>query len=158
MPRNLRQRPFILAIASLAIATGTATACAAQAPQSATEVTSHSASAGDLLGHHSDCGKGGEGGEGGKGGEPGQPGEPGKPGCFRFSDLLPDQLEGSKLSGSDKMRIVMSVMSGHTTSAEAAEKYEVSEDEIDDWKRQFLDGDWGKLFGENGEGTFPFCS
>ncbi|MFC9916381.1 helix-turn-helix domain-containing protein [Streptomyces sp. NPDC127197] len=148
MSRSLWQRPLILATASLALVTGAT--YAAQAAQSPTTGTSYSTDASDPPGRHSDCGKGG------KGGAPGQPGEPGKPGCSRFSDLLPDKLEGSKPSGPDKIRIVMSVISGHTTSAEAAEKYDVSEDEIDDWKRQFLDGDWLKLLDENGEGTFPF--
>ncbi|MFH8801294.1 hypothetical protein ACH4F6_17115 [Streptomyces sp. NPDC017936] len=150
MPRSLRQRPLILAMAALALATGTA--CAAQAAPHAPTGTSHSADTGNPPGRHSDCGKGG------KGGEPGQPGEPGKPGCFRFDDLLPDEPDGSKLRGADKVRIVMSVMSGQTTSARAAEKYEVSVDDIDTWKQQFLDGDWFALFGGNGQDAFPFCS
>lgn len=154
------QRPFLLVMASLAFVTGTT--YAAQEAQSATTDTHHSTHGTHPFGPHADCGKGGKGGEGGKGGRPGQPGEPGKPGCLRPGDLLPDKPKGAKLQGADKIRIVMSVMSGHTTRAEAAKKYEIPEDEIDTWKRQFLDGDWFALFGENngenGEDAFPFCS
>ncbi|GAA0912545.1 helix-turn-helix domain-containing protein [Streptomyces thermoalcalitolerans] len=164
MFKNPRQRSLVLGTASLVIAIGTV--YAADAARGAPADTHHSTHGSHRsFGHHSDCGKGGRGGEGGKGGRPGQPGEPGKPGCLRSGDLLPDKPKGAKLQGVDKIRIVMSVMSGHTTRAEAAKKYEVSENEIDTWKRQFLNGDWFTLFGENngengenGEDAFPFCS
>ncbi|MGW0819675.1 hypothetical protein ACWD00_42000 [Streptomyces viridiviolaceus] len=52
---------------------------------------------------------------------------------------------------------MLSVMSGQTTSAEAAGKYGVPEEEVDTWKRQFLDGDWFAWFMQGGEGGFPFC-
>ncbi|CAM5700263.1 helix-turn-helix domain-containing protein [Streptomyces griseomycini] len=156
------QRPLVLAMASAALAAGTT--YAVQAAQSTPAGSSHSTDTRHPPGHHADCGKGGKGGEGGKGGAPGRPGEPGRPGCFRPGDLLPDKPEGSKPTGADKIRIVMAVMSGHTTSAQAAEKYDIPQDEIDTWKRQFLDGDWltllaehsGEDSGGNGRGTFPF--
>ncbi|WP_330301682.1 MULTISPECIES: helix-turn-helix domain-containing protein [unclassified Streptomyces] len=147
MSRRLWQRPLILAVASVALATGTA--CAAQASPSAAAVTGHVAVA-DRSSH---CGRGGEGGEGGKGGEggrggePGRPGEPGKPGtsCLRFGDL-PDK-PASKLTMIDKIRIVMAVESGQAKKAEVAKKYKVSEKEIGTWVKQFRDGDWAALTG-----------
>ncbi|MFI8952935.1 hypothetical protein ACIGO6_41645, partial [Streptomyces sp. NPDC053750] len=144
MARSLWQRPLVLAMASAALATGTT--YAAQAAQNTSAGSSHSTDARPHPGHSEYCGKGGKGGEGGRGGEPGQPGEPGRPGCFRPGDLLPDKPEGSKPAGADRIRIVLAVLSGHITSAGAAEKYEVPHEEIDTWKRQFLDGDWLALF------------
>ncbi|WP_327425926.1 helix-turn-helix domain-containing protein [Streptomyces sp. NBC_01236] len=147
MSRRLWQRPLILAVASVALATGTA--CAAQASPSATAATGRVV----LADQSSHCGRGGEGGEGGKGGEggrggePGRPGEPGKPGCFRFGDL-PDK-PASKLTVIDKIRIVMAVESGQAKKAEVAKKYKVSEKEIGTWVKQFRDGDWAALMGVN---------
>ncbi|MEU9012744.1 DUF1153 domain-containing protein [Streptomyces sp. NPDC048479] len=157
-----RQHRFILAPASLAFAVGIA--CAAQAPHNAAAGPSHVAKVADLLGradfgsgggggNGGDCGNGGDGGKGGdsgKGGGPGQSGEPGKPGahgCTRFEDL-PDKPK-EKLTLADKVRIVMVVLHGPTTSAEAAKKYTMSAHEIDTWKRQYLAGDWTALMGKD---------
>ncbi|GAA1007161.1 MULTISPECIES: helix-turn-helix domain-containing protein [Streptomyces] len=160
MFKNPQRRSLILGTASLVIAIGTV--YAADAARGAPADTHRSAHGSPSSHHPSDCGKGGRGGEGGKGGRPGRPGEPGKPGCLRFGDPLPDKPKGAELQGADRIRVVMSVMSGHTTRAEAAKKYEVPEGEIDTWKRQFLNGDWFALFGgnkgQNGKGDFPFCS
>ncbi|WP_431964292.1 DUF1153 domain-containing protein [Actinacidiphila sp. bgisy160] len=97
-------------------------------------------------------GEGGKGGAGGKGGRPGEPGQPGQPGerggagCLRLADL-PDK-PAEKLSAVDKVRIVLTVTSGHATRAEVAEKYKVPEKTFDTWKEQVLGGDWLGLFGE----------
>ncbi|WP_406336049.1 transposase [Streptomyces sp. NBC_00203] len=146
MSRRLWQRPLILAVASVALATGTA--CAAQASPSATAATTRVVLA-DQSSHCGKGGEGGEGGEGGRGGEPGRPGEPGKPGtsCLRFG-ALPDK-PASKLTVIDKVRIVMAVESGQAKKAEVAKKYKVSEKEIDTWVKQFRDGDWAALMGVN---------
>ncbi|MCX4511100.1 hypothetical protein OHA27_12435 [Streptomyces sp. NBC_01619] len=153
------QRSLVLAVASVALATGTA--CAAQTPQGAAAGMSLSAGPDDLLDRLAKCGsggeggRGGEGGEGGRGGGPGQPGEPGEPGqpgrtgtsgCFRIDDL-PDKPKDA-LSETDKAWIVLAVLSGETTRAEVAEKYHVPEAEVDTWKRQFLNDDaWSAVFG-----------
>jgi hypothetical protein len=147
MSRRIWQRPLILAVASVALATGTA--CAAQASPSATAGISHAAPA-DQFSHCGKGGEGGEGGEGGKGGAPGRPGEPGKPGrsgCFRFGDL-PDKPK-SELTVVDKIQIVLTVESGQAKKAEVAKKYKISEKEIDTWDKQFRDGDWAALMGAN---------
>ena len=39
----------------------------------------------------------------------------------------------------DKVRIVLSVLAGETTVAEAARKAKVSEQSVGNWKRQFLE-------------------
>ncbi|MER5928255.1 DUF1153 domain-containing protein [Streptomyces mirabilis] len=143
MSRTRWQRPLVLAVASVALATGTA--CAAQAAPGVTTGTSQMAPA-----DPSHCGHGGEGGEGGKGGAPGQPGEPGKPGqfgCFKFDDL-PDKPK-SELTGVDKIRIVLTVESGQAKKADVAKKYKISEKEFDTWDKQFRDGDWAALMGLN---------
>lgn len=92
-------------------------------------------------------GDGGAGGDaGGQGGGPGQPGEPGKPGahgCSRFEDL-PDKPK-EKLTPADKVRIVLVVLHGPTTSAQAAEKYKMSVHEIDTWIDQYRAHDWAAL-------------
>jgi transposase len=43
----------------------------------------------------------------------------------------------------EKIRIVLSILAGETTVAEAARKAKVSEQSVGNWKRQFLDA--GKL-------------
>ncbi|MFE0516148.1 helix-turn-helix domain-containing protein [Streptomyces sp. NPDC058964] len=136
MSRIRWRRPLVLAMASVAIATGTA--CAAQASPSVTPAVSQVAPAG-----HAHCGQGGEGGEGGKGGAPGEPGEPGKPGCFSFG-ALPDKPK-SKLTIVDKLRIVLTVESGRAKKSDVAKKYKISEKEIDTWDKQFREGDWAAL-------------
>jgi transposase len=40
----------------------------------------------------------------------------------------------------DKVRIVLSILAGELSSAEAARRSKVSETMIGNWKRQFLDG------------------
>ncbi|MFJ9800424.1 hypothetical protein [Streptomyces wuyuanensis] len=86
MSRKLWQRSIVLAVASVAVAAGTA--CAAQAPQSPTQGAGLSVDAAALGSRSADgCGKGGEGGKGGKPGQPGEPGEPGRPGCADPEDL-----------------------------------------------------------------------
>ncbi|MFF0067080.1 DUF1153 domain-containing protein [Streptomyces sp. NPDC005279] len=150
MPRSFWRRRFILAPASLAFAAGVA--CAAHAPHNAATGLGHRVKVAHLVGR-ADCGNGGDGGKGGdsgKGGAPGRPGEPGKPGthgCTRFEDL-PDKPKG-KLTLADKVRIVMVVLHGPTTNAEAAKKYKMSAHEIDTWKRQYLAGDWAALMGND---------
>ncbi|MFE7774887.1 DUF1153 domain-containing protein [Streptomyces sp. NPDC057445] len=63
------------------------------------------------------------------------------------SDDLPDK-PNEELSVVDKAQIVTAVQSGGTTRAEAAVKYEVSEREIDIWKREVLDGDRSASMGQ----------
>ncbi|MFE3326600.1 transposase [Streptomyces sp. NPDC059176] len=184
MSRNLWKRPFVLLVASLAIASGAA--CAAHASPNAATGATHPPSVGDMAGRFAECGKGGDGGKGGspgrpgepgrpgqagclqlddlpgmpsdcgkvgaggKGGEPGQAGEPGQPGtlgCFRLGEL-PDKAKGD-LTVVDKVRIVLAVMSGDTTRAEVAKKYRVSEEVIDAWRKQFLEGDWTALMAKD---------
>ncbi|MER5793638.1 DUF1153 domain-containing protein [Streptomyces sp. NPDC001980] len=140
MSRTRWQRPVVLAVASLALAAGTA--CAAQAAPGVTTGTSRTSFA--ALSH---CGKGGEGGKGGAPGRQGEPGKPGKPGCFTFGDL-PDKPK-SELTGLDKARIVLSVESGQTKKADGVKKYKISEKEFDTWDRQFRHGDWAALLGLN---------
>ncbi|MFE0629418.1 hypothetical protein ACFW3D_20965 [Streptomyces sp. NPDC058864] len=101
------------------------------------------------------CGRGGEGGQGSRPGEPGQPGQPGQPGgagCLRLADLPVKPAED--LSVVDKVRIVLTVTSGHATRTEVAEKYQVPEKVFDMWKEQVLGGDW---LGLSGKG-FPFST
>ncbi|MFJ3306880.1 helix-turn-helix domain-containing protein [Streptomyces sp. NPDC086549] len=136
MSRIHWRRPLVLAVASVAIATGTA--CAAQASPSVTTGISQVAPAG-----HSHCGRGGEGGKGGAPGEPGEPGKPGRPGCLTFGDL-PDKPK-SELTIVDKLRIVLTVEYGHVKKADVAKKYKISEKEIDTWEKQFREGDWAAL-------------
>lgn len=135
MSTHLRQRPFFLAAASVALVT--VTACGAQAvTHPVAAPIGHSAPA-----HRSaQCGEGGQGGKGGAPGQPGQPGEPGKPGCFSPDDL-PDRQK-PELSQSDKARIALAVLTRRLTQAEAAKKYRIAEKEISTWERQLLDGDW----------------
>ncbi|MDX2592989.1 DUF1153 domain-containing protein [Streptomyces sp. WI03-4A] len=134
------RRPLLMAVASLTLVSGTA--CAAQAATHTATATATGYSA--LAGRSADCGKGGEGGKGGAGGtggSPGRPGEPGRPGgCLSLKDL-PDKA-GPDLTAMDKVRIVLTVTSGHATKADIAKKYKISEKEVDIWQRQFQDGDW----------------
>jgi transposase len=44
------------------------------------------------------------------------------------------------IPAADKVRIVLSVLAGEMTCAEAARRNKVSETTIGNWKRQFLDG------------------
>lgn len=44
------------------------------------------------------------------------------------------------IAAQDKVRIVLSILAGEVTSAEAARRVKVSETPIGNWKRQFLDG------------------
>ncbi|MFB6617578.1 hypothetical protein ACIGFK_24200 [Streptomyces sp. NPDC085524] len=146
------QRPLILAAASLALVTGTA--CAAQASQTHTTADISSSPSHCVLGGQG--GEGGKGGEGGRGGQPGQPGEPGKPGsvgCFRFEDL-PDKSK-SELNAVDKVRIVMLLVADDSDEMKekVAKKYKISTDELDDWKKDYLAGDWCSLMA----GGLPFC-
>ncbi|MEV7521839.1 helix-turn-helix domain-containing protein [Streptomyces sp. NPDC091371] len=146
------QRPLVLAAASLALVTGTA--CAAQASQSQAPTAVSSSPSHCVLGGAG--GEGGKGGEGGRGGQPGQPGEPGKPGrvgCFRFEDL-PDKSK-SELNAVDKVRIVIVLMADDTdaTKDKISKKYDISREQLDDWKKDYLAGDWCSLMA----GGLPFC-
>ncbi|MFJ8493767.1 DUF1153 domain-containing protein [Streptomyces sp. NPDC094038] len=132
------QRPFVLAVASLALAAGTA--CAAQAAPGVTPGTGRTASAAS-----SHCGQGGEGGKGGAPGRPGEPGKPGRPGCLTFGDL-PDKPK-SDLTGLDRARIVLTVETGKAKKADVIKKYKISEKEFDTWDKQLRDGDWAALLG-----------
>ncbi|MER7188420.1 DUF1153 domain-containing protein [Streptomyces hyaluromycini] len=144
MSRTRWQRPLVLAVASLALATGTA--CAAQAAPGVTTATSRTAPAAPShCGHGGEGGKGGEGGTGGAPGQPGEPGKPGKLGCFAFGDL-PDKPK-SELTGLDKARIVLTVESGQAKKAEVVKKYKISEKEFDTWDKQLRNGDWAALLG-----------
>ncbi|MFD4511552.1 DUF1153 domain-containing protein [Streptomyces sp. NPDC058457] len=147
MSRTRWQRPLVLAVASLALATGTA--CAAQATPGVTTGTSLTApaAAASHCGQGGEGGKGGEGGRGGAPGQPGEPGKPGKPGCFRFDDL-PDKPK-SELTGLDKARIVLTVESGQAKKSEVVKKYKISEKEFDTWDKQLRDGDWAALLDLN---------
>ncbi|CAM5297570.1 hypothetical protein SAVIM338S_00400 [Streptomyces avidinii] len=145
------QRPVVLAAASLAFLTGTA--CAAQASQTHTPTGVVSSVQADGSGHCAAGGKGGEGGEGGKGGrggKPGEPGEPGKPGragCFRFEDL-PDKSKDD-LTVVDRVRIVVTLIANDNdeTRDKIAKKYKISDEQIDTWKKNYVDGDWFALMG-----------
>ncbi|MEU6064764.1 helix-turn-helix domain-containing protein [Streptomyces sp. NPDC047082] len=140
MSRIRWRRPLVLAVASMAIATGTA--CAAQASPGVTPGVSQVASA-----DHSHCGQGGEGGKGGAPGEPGEPGKPGERGCFALGDL-PDKPK-SELTVVDKLRIVLIVESGQAKKSDVAKKYKISEKEIDTWVKQVRQGDWAALVNLN---------
>lgn len=155
MFRSTWQRPLILAAASLALFTGTA--CAAQASGPHMQASTSSMAVAD---HPKPCaafgkgGEGGEGGAGGKGGQPGQPGQPGqsgRPGCLRFDDL-PDKPK-SKLTVVDKVYIVMALVADDSdaTRDKIAKKYDLSHDQLDTWKHDYLNGDWFALMG----GDFP---
>ncbi|MCX5192840.1 hypothetical protein OOK31_02845 [Streptomyces sp. NBC_00249] len=155
---NTWQRPLILAAVSLAFVTGTA--CAAQASPSHTPAGVSSSVLADQSGHCTAGGAGGEGGEGGKGGaggrggEPGQPGEPGKPGgvgCFRFDDL-PDKPK-AELTVVDKVHIVMALLADDSdkTKDKLVKKYKISQDQIDTWKKYYLERNWFALM----EGSYP---
>ncbi|MET3984561.1 hypothetical protein [Streptomyces sp. PvR034] len=151
------QRPLVLAAASLAFVTGTA--CAAQAAQShapAGVVSSVPAgqSAHCAGGAGGEGGEGGAGGQGGQGGQPGQPGQPGKPGtagCFRFEDL-PDKPK-AELTVVDRVRIVVTLLADDTdaTKEKIAKKYEITTEQLDTWKKNYLEGDWFALT----TGTLP---
>ncbi|WP_316752465.1 helix-turn-helix domain-containing protein [Streptomyces herbicida] len=140
MSRIRWRRPLVLAVASMAIATGAA--CAAQASPGVTPGVSQVASA-----DHSHCGQGGEGGKGGAPGEPGEPGKPGERGCFALGDL-PDKPK-SELTVVDKLRIVLIVESGQAKKSDVAKKYKISEKEIDTWVKQVRQGDWAALVNLN---------
>ncbi|WP_330328705.1 hypothetical protein OHS33_02410 [Streptomyces sp. NBC_00536] len=144
------QRPLILAAASLAFVTGTA--CAAQASQSqAPAGVASSALAGQpthCVANGGEGGEGGEGGAGGQGGQPGQPGEPGKPGgvgCFTFKDL-PDKPK-EELTVVDRVRIVMTLLADDSkdNKEKIAKKYKITTEQLDTWKKNYLDGDWFAL-------------
>ncbi|MFF4352599.1 helix-turn-helix domain-containing protein [Streptomyces sp. NPDC001530] len=53
---------------------------------------------------------------------------------------MPDKPK-EELTPADKVRIVLVVLHGHTTSARAAGKYKMSADEIDQWIRAYRAGD-----------------
>ncbi|MGW7545674.1 hypothetical protein ACWGKQ_31910 [Streptomyces sp. NPDC054770] len=146
MSRTRWQRPLVLAVASLALAAGTA--CAAQAaPGVTTGISQTAPAASSHCGQGGEGGRGGEGGQGGAPGRPGEPGKPGKPGCFAFGDL-PDK-PGSDLTGMDRIRIVLTVESGQAKKADVVKKYKISGKEFDTWSKQFHDGDWTALLGLN---------
>ncbi|MET9324745.1 hypothetical protein ABZX75_32020 [Streptomyces sp. NPDC003038] len=148
------QRPLVLAAASLALVTGTA--CAAQASGSHTPAGISSSAAVDhpepcaMIGKGGEGGKGGKGGEGGKPGQPGEPGKSGRPGCLRFDDL-PDKSK-SELTVVDKVYIVMVMLADDSdaTKEKIAKKYDISQDQLDTWKKDYLDGNWFALM----EGDF----
>lgn len=151
---NSWQRPLILAATTFALVTGTAVA--AQASEHHAPSGTGTAAVADLSTHCTgggEGGKGGKGGEGGKGGRPGQPGEPGKPGrvgCLLRFDELPDKHK-SELTVVDKVRIVLTLLADDSdkTKEKIAEKYDISTEEIDSWKRNYVDGDWFALMGSN---------
>ncbi|MEW1773682.1 DUF1153 domain-containing protein [Streptomyces sp. NPDC086777] len=139
MSRNRWQRPFVLAVASVALAAGTA--CAAQAAPGITPGTGRAAPATPS----SHCGQGGEGGKGGAPGRPGEPGKPGHPGCLTLGDL-PDKPKAD-LTGLDRARIVLAVEYGQRKKADVVRKYKISDKEFDTWDRQLRSGDWAALLG-----------
>ena len=54
----------------------------------------------------------------------------------------------------EKVRIVLSILAGEVTVAEAARRAKVSEQSVGNWKRQFLDaGKTGLLAGKSGPST-----
>ncbi|MEZ0167067.1 transposase [Kineococcus sp. LSe6-4] len=58
------------------------------------------------------------------------------------------------LAAEEKTRIVLSILAGETTVAEAARRVKVSEQSIGTWKRQFLEaGRAGLASGKNGPST-----
>lgn len=140
------RRPLVLAVASVALATGTA--CAAQAASYRTAGTHHAAPADPhLCGHGGKGGAGGEGGKGGAPGRPGEPGRPGRPGCLAIGEL-PDRNR-SDLTGLDRTRIVLAVESGQAKKDDVIKKYKISEKEFDTWDKQFREGNWATLTGLN---------
>ncbi len=44
------------------------------------------------------------------------------------------------IAAADKVRVVLSILAGELTCAEAARRVKVSETTVGNWKRQFLDG------------------
>ncbi|MFJ3726685.1 hypothetical protein ACIPYQ_29560 [Streptomyces sp. NPDC090045] len=146
------QRPLILAAASLALVTGTA--CAAQASEFKAPAGTSSSVVAEQPTHCSLGGRGGEGGKGGaggSGGRPGEPGEPGKPGgvgCFRFDDL-PDKSK-SDLSMVDKVHIVMILLvdDSDDMKEKIAKKYDMSEEQLDDLKEAYIEGNWFALMSD----------
>ncbi|MFJ8164342.1 hypothetical protein ACIRBY_25935 [Streptomyces sp. NPDC096136] len=137
------QRPLILAAASLALVTGTA--CAAQAAVSHVPAATSASVPGLQATNCAAGGAGGEGGKGGEGGQPGQPGEPGKPGgtaCLGFADL-PDKPK-SELTVVDRVRIALTVIADDSKELKdkIADKYKITPEQIDTWKKQYMDGDW----------------
>lgn len=164
--RRVWKRPLALVVMAAAIAGGGACSFEGSSAGASAAPTRHDGSRGadgargtdSVTGLLAGCARGGEGGQGGRPGEPGQAGRPGEPGgaggaaCLRLADL-PAKPE-DKLSAVDKVRIVLTVTSGHATRSEVAEKYKVPEKVFDMWKEQVLDGDWLGLSGEN----FPFST
>ncbi|MEU9144214.1 hypothetical protein [Streptomyces sp. NPDC048349] len=148
------QRPLVLAAVSFALVTGSA--CAAQASAHHAPTGFGSASVSEQPAHclgGGEGGKGGKGGEGGKGGRPGEPGEPGKPGrvgCLLGFDDLPDKPK-SELTVVDKVRIVLILLADDSdeTKEKIAKKYDISQEQLDTWKRQYVDGDWFALMGSD---------
>ncbi|MFD4242362.1 hypothetical protein ACFWP3_12310 [Streptomyces sp. NPDC058525] len=151
---NSWQRPLILAATTFALVTGTAVAAQASVHHTPAGVTT--AVVADLP---TTCvgggegGKGGKGGEGGKGGQPGQPGEPGKPGsvgCLLGFEDLPDKKK-SDLTVVDKVRIVLTLLADDSdeTKEKISKKYDIPEEQLDTWKRQYVDGDWFALMGDS---------
>jgi len=59
------------------------------------------------------------------------------------------------ISVEDKFRLVLSVVSGEMTVAEAARRAKVSEQSIGNWKRQFLEGGKQGLADGNRPGSNP---
>ncbi|MBC3764144.1 transposase [Quadrisphaera oryzae] len=58
------------------------------------------------------------------------------------------------LATEEKTRIVLSILAGETTVAEAARRARVSEQSVGTWKRQFLEaGRTGLASGKNGPST-----
>ncbi|MGW1895670.1 transposase [Streptomyces sp. NPDC002004] len=144
MSGRFPRRPLALAVVSLTLAAGTA--CAVHVSPGSPTGTGHVAA----VGHDTHCGRQGDGGAGGRGGEPGRPGDPGEPGgprCPRYG-ALPDGTKDD-LTAKDRVRIVLAVMSGHVTRAEVADRYKIPAAEVDDWRQEFLDGDWYGLMGDD---------
>ncbi|MET9701372.1 hypothetical protein ABZY31_31315, partial [Streptomyces sp. NPDC006529] len=138
------QRPLVLAAASLAFVTGTA--CAAQAAQTHTPALTLGAGAhctpGGVGGAGGEGGEGGKGGSGGKPGQPGQPGKPGSVGCLSFKDL-PDKPK-DELTVVDRVRIVVTLLADDSkdNQEKIAKKYKITTEQLDTWKKNYLDGDW----------------
>lgn len=65
-----------------------------------------------------------------------------RPGCPRGRAATPAPIFGGgvRALGSDKIRIVLSVLSGEMTIAEAARQNKVFEQSVSRWKAQFLEG------------------
>ncbi|MET9879894.1 helix-turn-helix domain-containing protein [Actinacidiphila glaucinigra] len=135
MPRHTLRRPVATVLAALAVAAGTA---------GAAQLTHPGAD------RPTPCSRDGvhEGADTVREALPRLPVAAASSGCAA-SGALPDKPE-DRLSVVDKARIVVLMAGGDTRGSEVAAKYQVSEDQVDAWKGQLLQGDWFRLLPASG--------